>query len=56
VGEDPRRGDESDGDDESISQQRKPEQPPVDGPSAGSEGEEEDRDVSASSSYDQPGR
>ena len=55
MGENPRRGDETDGDDEALPQRRKPDQPPVDGPSAGSEGETEDRDVSASSSYDEPG-
>jgi hypothetical protein len=37
-----------------VGDRAEPEQPPVDGPSAGSGGERDDRDL-AGSSYDEPG-
>jgi hypothetical protein len=47
---------EADGDEreESLGGRSEPNQPPVDGPSAGSGGERDDQDLSGSSSYDQP--
>ncbi|CAN5590645.1 hypothetical protein BH24ACT26_BH24ACT26_15410 [soil metagenome] len=48
------RGNEDDNGRGDVRERSEPEQPPVDGPSGGSAGEDDDKDL-ADTSYDEPG-